>query len=165
MIGDLAKACLVLLAWKHALRERRSCSYFPRYCLRVPSTGYSRSVRMAPRASILVLVLLAAFLSPSQSLALKSSLPSGACQINSGLNAGKTGRYDTKQDPGHVYCCTNRGEDCTECLDNACSSVGARGGANRPPSAGTNSGPSGGGNTGVGVGPRRDGDATRPTGY
>ena len=118
---------------------------------------------MAARASTLVLVLLAAFLSPSQSLALKSSPPSGACQINSGLNAGKTGRYDTKQDPGHVYCCA--GDDCTECLDNTCTSVSARGGANRPPSAGTNSGPSGGGNTGVGVGPRRDGDATRPTGY
>ena len=117
---------------------------------------------MAPRASILVLVLLAAFLSPSQSLALEPSPPSGACQINSGLNTGKTGRYDTKQDPGHVYCCA--GDDCTECLDNACTSVSARGGANRPPSAGTNSGPSGGGNTGVGVGPR-DGDATRPTGY
>jgi len=115
---------------------------------------------MAPRASIMVLVLLAAFLSPSQALA----LPSGACQINSGLNTGKTGTYDTKQDPGHVYCCTNHGDDCTECLDNACASVRARGGANRPPSAGTNSGPSGGGNTGVGVGPR-DRDATRPTGY
>jgi len=101
--------------------------------------------KMAPRASIMVLVLLAAFLSPSQSLALKSSPPSGACQINSGLNAGKAGTYDTKQDPGHVYCCTNRGEDCTECLDNACSSVGAKGGTNRSPSAGTNSGPSGGG--------------------
>src|SRR6516165_214872 len=112
----------------------------------------------------MVLVLLAAFLSPSQSLALKSSAPSGACKINSGLNAGKTGTYDTKQDPGHVYCCTNRGEDCTECLVNACSSVSATGGTNRPPSAGTNSGPSGGGNTGVGAGPR-DGDATRPTGY
>ena len=109
---------------------------------------------MAARASTLVLVLLAAFLSPSQSLAQKSSAPSGACKINSGLNTGKTGTYDTKQDPGHVYCCTNRGEDCTECLDNACTSVDARGGANRPPSAGTNSGPSGGGNTGVGVGPR-----------
>jgi hypothetical protein len=109
---------------------------------------------MAPRASIMVLVLLAAFLSPSQSLALKSSPPSGACQINSGLNTGKTGTYDTKQDPGHVYCCTNQGDDCTECLGNACASVRARGGANRPPSAGTNSGPSGGGNTGVGVGPR-----------
>jgi len=120
---------------------------------------------MAPRASIMVLVLLAAFLSPSQSLALEPSPPSGACQINSGLNTGKTGTYDSKQDPGHVYCCTNRGEDCTECLDNACTSVRARGGANRPSSAGTNSGPSGGGNTGVGVGPRRDGDATRPTGY
>jgi hypothetical protein len=37
---------------------------------------------MAPRGSIMVLVLIAAFLSPSQSLA----LPSGACHINSGLN-------------------------------------------------------------------------------
>ena len=104
---------------------------------------------MAPRGSIMVLVLIAAFLSPSQSLALKSSPPSGACHINSGLNADKTGTYDTKQDPGHVYCCTNQGQDCTECLSNACTS-----GANRPPSAGTNSGPSGGGNTGVGVGSR-----------
>jgi hypothetical protein len=48
---------------------------------------------MAPRASVMVLVLLAAFLSPLQSLA----LPSGACHINSGLNADKTGTYDTKQ--------------------------------------------------------------------
>jgi hypothetical protein len=100
---------------------------------------------MAPRASIMVIVLLAAFLSPLQSLA----LPSGACHINSGLNADKTGTYDTKQDPGHVYCCTNQGQDCTECLGNACTS-----GANRHPSAGTNSGPSGGGNTGAGVGLR-----------
>jgi hypothetical protein len=105
---------------------------------------------MALRGSIMVLVLIAAFLSPSLSLALKPSPPSGACHINSGLNADKTGTYDTKQDPGHVYCCTNQGQDCTECLSNACTS-----GANRP---------SGGGNTGVGVGPR-DGDATRPTGY
>jgi hypothetical protein len=120
---------------------------------------------MAPRASIVLLAFVLVILSPLQSLALEPSPPSGACQINSGLNSGKTGMYDTKQEPGHVYCCTNRGEDCTECLDNACSSVHARGGTNRPPSAGTNSGPSGGGNTGVGVGPGRDGDATRPTGY
>ena len=85
---------------------------------------------MAPRASIMVLVLHAAFLSPSQSLALKSSRPSGACQINSGLNAGKRGTYDTKQDPGHVYCCA--GDDCTECTGNACTSVRARGGATDP---------------------------------
>ena len=114
--------------------------------------------------SIVLLAFVLVILSPSQSLALEPSPPSGACQINSGLNTGKTGTYDTKQDPGHVYCCTNRGEDCTECLGNACKSVHARGGTNRPPSAGTNSGSSGGGNTGVGVGPR-DGDATRPTGY
>ena len=141
----MRKACLALLAGNHALRERRSCSYFPRYCHSSTVHRIQQERKMAPRASIMVLVLLAAFLSPSQSLALKSSPPSGACQINSGLNAGKTGRYDTKQDPGHVYCCTNRGEDCTECLDNACSSVGAKGGTNRSPSAGTNSGPSGGG--------------------
>jgi hypothetical protein len=104
---------------------------------------------MALRGSIMVLVLIAALLSPSLSLALKPSPPSGACHINSGLNAGKTGTYDTKQDPGHVYCCTNQGQDCTECLGNACTS-----GANRPPSSGTDSGPSGGGNTGVGVSPR-----------
>src|SRR5215469_2151218 len=138
---QMRKACLALLAGKHALRERRSCSYFPRYCPSSTVHRIQQERKMAPRASIMVLVLLAAFLSPSQSLALKSSPPSGACHINSGLNAGKTGRYDTKQDPGHVYCCA--GDDCTECLDNACTSVGARGGANRPPSAGTNSGPSG----------------------
>jgi hypothetical protein len=125
---------------------------FPRYCHSSTVHRMQQERKMAPRASIMVLVVLVAFLSPSQSLALKSSPPSGACKINSGLNAGKTGRYDTKQDPGHVYCCA--GDDCTECLDNACTNVGARGGANRPPSAGTNSGPSEGGNTGVGAGPR-----------
>ena len=126
--------------------------------------GIQQERKMAPRASIVLLAFVLVILSPSQSLAQKSSPPSGACKINSGLNTGKTGTYDTKQEPGHVYCCTNRGEDCTECLGNACSSVRG-GGANRAPSAGTNSGPSGEGNTGVGVGPRRDGDATRPTGY
>src|SRR6516165_10133077 len=113
---------------------------FRRYCHSSTVHRIQQERKMAPRASIMVLVLLAAFLSPSRSVALKSSPPSGACHINSGLNAGKTGRYDTKQDPGHVYCCA--GDDCTECLDNACTSVGARG---RPPSAGTNSGRSGGG--------------------
>jgi hypothetical protein len=105
---------------------------------------------MALRGSIMVLVLIAAFLSPSLSLALKPSPPSGACHINSGLNADKTGTYDTKQDPGHVYCCTNQGQDCTECLGNACTSVRAKGGANQAP----NSAPSGEENTGVGAGPR-----------
>src|SRR6516165_5207820 len=116
---------------------------FRRYCHSSTVHRIQQERKMAPRASILVLVLLAAFLSPSRSVALKSSPPSGACHINSGLNAGKTGRYDTKQEPGHVYCCA--GDDCTECLNNACTSVSARGGANRPPSAGANSGPSGGG--------------------
>src|SRR5215472_18866419 len=128
--GALAKACLKIVRVKHALRERRSCSYFPRYCHSSTVHRIQQERKMAARASIMVLVLLAVILSPSQSLALKSSPPSGACQINSGLNAGKTGTYDTKQDPGHVYCCTNRGDDCTECLDNACASVRARGGAN-----------------------------------
>jgi hypothetical protein len=52
---------------------------------------------MAPRASIVLLAFVLVILSPSQSLALKSSPPSGACQINSGLNTGKKGTYDTKQ--------------------------------------------------------------------
>src|SRR5215472_3697489 len=98
--GALAKACLKIVRVKHALRERHSCSYFPRYCHSSTVHPDTQERKMAPRASIMVLVLLAAFLSPSQSLA----LPSGACQINSGLNTGKTGTYDTKQDPGHVYC-------------------------------------------------------------
>src|SRR6516165_6712130 len=89
-------------------------AHFPQYCHSSTVHGIQQERKMAPRASIMVLVLLVAFLSPSQSLALKSSPPSGACQINSGLNAGKTGTYDTKQEPGDVYCCTNQGEDCTE---------------------------------------------------
>ena len=95
--------------------------------------GIQQERKMAPRASIVLLAFVLVILSPLQSLALEPSPPSGACKINSGLNTGKTGMYDTKQDPGHVYCCTNRGDDCTECLGNACSSVHARGGTNRPP--------------------------------
>ena len=81
---------------------------------------------MAARSSIMFPVLLVAFvlmiLSPSQSSA------AGACRINVGLNAGKTGTYDTKSDPGHTFCCTGSGGtgDCTECGEDRCSDNRAR---------------------------------------
>src|SRR5215469_17282359 len=43
--GALAKACLKIVRVKHALRERRSCSYFPRYCHSSTVHRIRRSVR------------------------------------------------------------------------------------------------------------------------
>ena len=89
---------------------------------------------MAARTSIMFPVLLAAFvlmtLFPSQSSA------ANACRINSGLNAGKTGTYDTTSEPGHTWCCTGSGGtgDCTECGEDRCSDNRAKapgGGSNK----------------------------------